>query len=224
MIVFFKKMYQKLKRSIILSRYTDFTIAEYFRQQGASIGEDNRIEIRNIGTEPYLLVIENHCTIAPEVTFLMHDGGTWLFTEEDPSLQKFAPIVIRDNCFIGFGAIIMGNVTIGPNSIVGAGSVVTKDVPPETVVGGNPARLICTISEYKEKVQKRWAAQKPPGYFNGVRRGAKYPPAYIQELKNRDSELLRNHLAKMLWSEKTELPESKTLMDASQSVPRPSQS
>ena len=45
----------------------------------------------------------------------------------------------------------MPNVTIGPNVVVGACSVVTKDVPPDTVVAGNPARVVCTLDEYEKK-------------------------------------------------------------------------
>jgi acetyltransferase-like isoleucine patch superfamily enzyme len=55
------------------------------------------------------------------------------------------PIVIEDGVWIGAGAIILPGVTIGRRSIVAAGSVVTKDVPPLTIVGGNPAKLITAI-------------------------------------------------------------------------------
>lgn len=55
------------------------------------------------------------------------------------------PIVIRRNVWIGAGAIVLGGVTIGQNAVVAAGSVVTKDVPPDTLVGGNPARRIRAI-------------------------------------------------------------------------------
>ncbi len=57
------------------------------------------------------------------------------------------PIVIEKNVWIGAGAIIIGGVTVGENSVVAAGSVVTKDVPPNTLVGGNPARVIRSIAE-----------------------------------------------------------------------------
>jgi len=65
----------------------------------------------------------------------------------DPDLrragyERVAPIVIRDNVWIGGSAVILPGVTVGADSIVGAGSVVTKDVPPATVVAGNPARVI----------------------------------------------------------------------------------
>jgi acetyltransferase-like isoleucine patch superfamily enzyme len=58
-----------------------------------------------------------------------------------------APIVIGRNVWIAAGATIIGGVTIGENSVVAAGSVVTHNVPPNSLVGGNPARLIRAIGE-----------------------------------------------------------------------------
>src|ERR1700759_4803220 len=57
------------------------------------------------------------------------------------------PIVIEKNVWIATGAIIIGGVTVGENSVVAAGSVVTKDIPPNTLVGGNPARVIRSIAD-----------------------------------------------------------------------------
>ncbi len=57
------------------------------------------------------------------------------------------PIKIERNVWIGAGAIVIGGVTVGENSVIGAGSVVTRDVPPDTLVGGNPARVIRSIAE-----------------------------------------------------------------------------
>ena len=200
MIRIYRRLFQKIKSIIELSKYNDFTIAEYFRKQGAQIGENNRIELRSLGTEPYLIKIGNHCTIAPNVLFLTHDGAAWVFTEEIPSLQKFGPITINDNCFIGISSIIMGNITIGPNAIVGAGSVVTRDVLPNAVVAGNPARTISSLEGYKEKVRLIWEGQKPHGYFEGIKEGVRYTPAAIQQIKHRDMELLRGHLTKKFWN------------------------
>jgi acetyltransferase-like isoleucine patch superfamily enzyme len=56
------------------------------------------------------------------------------------------PIVIERNVWIAAGATVIGGVTIGENSVVAAGSVVTRDVPPNSLVGGNPARLIRSIA------------------------------------------------------------------------------
>jgi acetyltransferase-like isoleucine patch superfamily enzyme len=57
------------------------------------------------------------------------------------------PIVIERNVWIATGATIIGGVTVGENSVVAAGSVVTRDVPPNTLVGGNPARVIRSVRE-----------------------------------------------------------------------------
>ena len=57
------------------------------------------------------------------------------------------PIVIEKSVWIAAGATIIGGVTVGKNSVVAAGSVVTKDVPPNTLVGGNPARVIRSIGD-----------------------------------------------------------------------------
>lgn len=58
---------------------------------------------------------------------------------------EYAPVIIGDNVWIGMGAVILPGVTIGANAVVGAGAVVTRDVPPATVVAGNPARPVRTI-------------------------------------------------------------------------------
>ena len=72
---------------------------------------------------------------------------------EDHTLpaSRYGPIVVHDNCMIGINSIILLDVEIGPNSIVGAGSIVTRDVPPNTVYAGNPAKYIESYDEYLEK-------------------------------------------------------------------------
>lgn len=189
-----RNLYQRISLAMRLNSYDDFTIAEYFREQGAQIGEDNRIQVRSFGPEPYLIRIGDHCTIASNVQLLVHDGGPWVFTNELPTIQKFGPIEIKDNCFIGMNAIVMPNVSIGPNSIVGAGSVVTKDVLPNTVVAGNPAKDILSLKAYKEKTIEIWRQMKPRGYLEELVDNERYDPTYIQRLKNRDSHILKGHL------------------------------
>lgn len=64
------------------------------------------------------------------------------------------------------GSIILPGVTIGNNVIVGAGSVVREDIPDNSVVMGNPARVVCTVDEYKEKNRERM--KKVPVYNKPV--------------------------------------------------------
>lgn len=138
--------------------YNPYTIAKYFRKKGAIVGEGNRILTRNLSSEPYLIRIGNNCTISYEVSFLTHDGGCGLFRKEVPELNVFGTIDIKDNCFIGHRAILMPNIIIGPNSIVGAGAVVTRDVPPGVIVAGNPARVIKSIDDYRVQCIKKYEA------------------------------------------------------------------
>jgi len=63
-------------------------------------------------------------------------------------LEVAKPIVIEDNVWIGGGAILLPGVTVGRNAVVGAGAVVSRNVPPDTVVAGNPARVIREIDQH----------------------------------------------------------------------------
>ena len=104
------------------------------------------------GSEPYLISIGNQCTISTGVQFITHDGGIGVLRRAGLWMgTKFGSIIIHDNCFIGLNAIILPNIEIGPSSIIGAGSVVTKNVPENCVCAGNPARYICSLEGYKTK-------------------------------------------------------------------------
>ena len=95
----------------------------------------------------WLIEVGDNVTFAPQVYLLAHDASTQKLID----YTKVAKVVIKDNVFIGARALIMPGVTVGENSIVAAGSVVTKSVPNNTVVGGNPAKFITTVEEYKNK-------------------------------------------------------------------------
>ena len=171
---------------------------EYFRQQGAKIGEDCYFGIRSLGDQPYLVKIGNHVGISYNVLLLTHNLG-WCFRDEIPDLQVFGTITINDNCNIGPNSIILPGVTIGPNSIIGAGSVVTKDVPPNSIAAGNPARVIAPIEKYKEKAIQLWKEQKPPGYLPELVSGRYYKSEYLHSLfelpENEDK--IKRHLMKV---------------------------
>ena len=188
----------ELKKRLEINMYNDFTIAEYFRKQGAMIGDDCFIAIRTLATEPYLVKIGNHVGISSNVLLITHGLG-WTFRDEIPDLQVFGTIIIEDNCNIGPNSIILPGVTIAKNSIVGAGSVVTKDVPPNVVVAGNPAKKLTDVETYKEKAVHLWKEQKPPNYFNGIKPQDKRNSQKLHSLKLRDFYILRQHLTKLFW-------------------------
>lgn len=91
--------------------------------------------------------------ISSQVCFVTHDGSTFLFREygKYKDTYKFGKIVVEDNCFIGLRSIILPNVTIGSNSIIAAGSVVSKSVPSGEVWGGVPAKFIMKTEDYAKK-------------------------------------------------------------------------
>jgi acetyltransferase-like isoleucine patch superfamily enzyme len=75
------------------------------------------------------------------------DVNNWRIGKKDWTHVKIAPVIICNKVWIGFNALILKGVTIGEGAVVGAGAVVTKDVPSWTIVGGNPACIIREIAE-----------------------------------------------------------------------------
>ncbi|MHC8411815.1 acyltransferase [Pseudomonas sp. Hz4] len=122
-----------------------------------SVGKGVWINLGCNITDPTLVRLGNNIALS-DCTLFGHDGIVGLLDVRfGTKLDSVGPIDIRDNCFIGYGAIIMPRVTIGPDSIVAAGAVVVKDVPPGVVVGGNPAKVICTLEDLLAKVEERCA-------------------------------------------------------------------
>ena len=91
------------------------------------------------------LDIADDVMIGPNVSLIT--SGHPLEPSQRRAFVVAKPIVIEKNVWIAAGATIIGGVTVGENSVVAAGSVVTRDVPPNTLVGGNPARVIRSIAE-----------------------------------------------------------------------------
>ena len=126
---------------------------QFGRKLGASIGKNCRIYTYYWGSEPFLIEIGDHVHITRDVKFVTHDGGAWVFRDRLPDLDLFGKIKIGDNTFIGNAAMILPGVTIGKNCIIGGMAVVTKSVPDNSVVAGNPARFVCTTDEYFRKIK-----------------------------------------------------------------------
>lgn len=127
----------------------------YLREKGVRIGVNCDIHKDAVfGTEPYLISIGNNVRITRNVNFITHDGGLWVLRNlglVDKNADKYGRIIIKDNCNISWNVTIMPGVTIGENCVVAAGAVVTKDVPPNSIVGGVPAKMIEDIETYKTK-------------------------------------------------------------------------
>lgn len=144
----------------------DVRLAQFVNLYGCEIGDNTRlgafVEVQKNAKIGKRCKISSHTFICEGVTiednvFIGHgvafindiyprattpDGG--LQTEAD---WKVEPTLVKQGASIGSGATILARVTIGENAIVGAGSVVTRDVPPNTVVAGNPARALRQLSQ-----------------------------------------------------------------------------
>jgi maltose O-acetyltransferase len=101
---------------------------------------------------PYLIRIGDNCSLSPHVRLLTHDATTFKFTNGHTRIGK---VELKDNCFIGERAIILPGVTIGPNVLVAAGSVVNKDIPPNSCVAGVPARFYAKFDKFIERHQQQ---------------------------------------------------------------------
>ncbi|HOP10874.1 MAG TPA: acyltransferase [Oscillospiraceae bacterium] len=127
-------------------------------KNGLICGENVTVMGRTtFGSEPYLITLKDHVRISENVTFINHDGGTWAFRhmKKYQNIKKFGTIIIGEYSFIGACSVIMPGVEIGQNCVIGAGSIVTKSIPDNTVVAGVPARKICSTEEYAEKCAKK---------------------------------------------------------------------
>ncbi len=139
------KIYNRIRNSIIKyklkGRDNNYRI-NYLRGRGAKIGDDCLIFTINFSTEPYLIEIGNHVVVSPGVTFITHDGSVWLFRDKYPDITVFGKITVGNNSFIGINCIILPGTEIGNNCIIGAGAVVRGKIPDNSVVMGNPAKVV----------------------------------------------------------------------------------
>lgn len=132
---------------------------DYLLKNGLTLGKNvvNYSPYAFDSEYPWLITVGDNCIISTNVIILAHDASTGRFAI---NYSKVGCVNIGRNCFIGSGSIILCNVSIGDNCIIGAGSVVSRDIPANTVATGNPAKVICTIEEFKSKHNK-YFKEKP---------------------------------------------------------------
>ena len=117
------------------------------------VGENFFFQPRKLPADPKFIRFHNNVVVAADVTFVNHDVIYLLLRNLDPenNQEHMGCIEVMDNVFIGLGSIILPGVRIGENTIVSAGSVVTKDIPPNSIVGGCPAKVIGSFEDLKQR-------------------------------------------------------------------------
>lgn len=113
----------------------------WLREDGVRIGDDCLIYTTLFSTEPYLVKLGNHVAVSSGTSFITHDASPFLF-DDHPDMDVFGEIEVGDNTFIGVDCLILPGSKIGKNCILGAGSVVRGAIPDDSVVFGNPAKVV----------------------------------------------------------------------------------
>lgn len=130
--------------------------AELMRNKFYFLGKNVELYTMNFGTEPYLISIHDNAVCASGVRFINHDVSvhrvSYYLGLKRTDIDKVGSIELFENSFVGAYSILMPNCSIGKNSIVAAGSIVTKRIPDGEVWGGIPAKFIMKTEDYARKM------------------------------------------------------------------------
>lgn len=143
-----RNLFQRLELEYY-KRVSDEKKTKYLRRQGMKVGESCHFNSMSFSTEPYLIELGNKVTISAGCDLVTHDGAVKCFRDEISDADIFGKIVLGNNVFIGINSTILPNTFIGNNCIVGAGSVVRGKFPEDSVIIGNPAKVVMKMSFQK---------------------------------------------------------------------------
>ena len=139
---------------LFLARFNRY---KFIKKIGLHFGDDFHIygnPYKMFGSEPWTISIGNHVHITDGVRFITHDGGTLIFRHIIPDLEITKKIKIGNYVYFGINSIILPGVTIGNNCVIGAGAIVTHDIPDNSVAVGVPAKVIKSTDDYLEQLKK----------------------------------------------------------------------
>ena len=140
----------RLTNFVSLYKRFFWSLEKQARKAGVNMGKHNAVSSHFWSSEPYLISVGSHCQITEGVRFYTH-GGAGAVRRKYPSFDTFGKIIIGDYVYIGSGAKILPGCIVGDNVLIAAGSVVTKSIPSNVVVAGNPAKIIGSIDEYIQR-------------------------------------------------------------------------
>ena len=153
-----------------------FDKIKHYKALKNGLKEGNNVTIMgggvNFGSEPYLIELADNVRLSFNVTFVTHDGGTWTFRDNKryADVIRYGKIYVGEHTFIGTGVIIMPGVTIGKRCVIGAGAVITRDIPANSVAVGVPAKVISTTEQYAEKCLKEQRTYNKEEYLRDERK------------------------------------------------------
>jgi acetyltransferase-like isoleucine patch superfamily enzyme len=142
-------MKYKLKLIVELLKKMFLSPEAYAKSLGVKFGRNCVFYGVVWSSEPYLIEVGNNCQITSGVKIFTH-GGSHMFRGEFPEYDCFGKVIIGNNVYIGNSSMIMPGVTIGDNVLIAAGSVVTKCIPSNVCIGGNPAKVLSTIEDFRK--------------------------------------------------------------------------
>lgn len=155
-------IYKRFER--FFSKRNSNTYLTWLKKQGVKIGEGCQVKnprrILIDVTRPSLLEIGSHVFLHENMSILTHDWTGWCFL---PLYGEFVPshkrTKIGSNIWFGEGVKVLSGVEIGDNCIIGAYSVVTRSIPPNSVAVGTPCRVICSLDDFYQRREKAYFSE-----------------------------------------------------------------